>query len=113
MDDDVIVARIYLKETDHGRRTSLMEEILHILHDRHLVRGVVVFRGVAGFGSSGVVHAADLLRIRADLPLVIEFYDRPAVVEAAIGVLGDLVPAGHIVHWRASCPKFDSPTTGA
>jgi uncharacterized protein len=97
-----------LKESDHGRKTSLMEEILNILHDQHRVHGVVVIRGIAGFGSKGAVHSADLLRLMVDLPLVIEFYDKPDVAEAAIALLSDLVPAGHVVHWRATCPNFSS-----
>ena len=75
MSDDVTVVRIYLKESDHGRKKSLMEEILNILHDQHRVHGVIVFRGIAGFGSSGAVHSADLLRLMVDLPLVIEFFE--------------------------------------
>jgi uncharacterized protein len=108
MDDEVTVVRIYLKESDHGRKRSLMEEILNILHDQHRVHGVIVFRGVAGFGSKGAIHSADLLRLMVDLPLVIEFYDKPDVAEAAIALLSDLVPAGHVVHWRATCPNFSS-----
>jgi uncharacterized protein len=108
MDDEVTVVRIYLKESDHGRKRSLMEEILNILHDQHRVHGVVVFRGIAGFGSKGAVHSADILRLMVDLPLVIEFYDKPEVAEAAIALLNDLVPAGHVVHWRATCPNFSS-----
>jgi uncharacterized protein len=46
--------------------------------------------------------------LMVDLPIVIEFYDEPAVAQAAIALLGGLVPAGHIVHWRASCPNFRS-----
>lgn len=106
MQDDVMVVRIYLKESDHGRKRSLMEEILNILHDQNRVHGVTVFRGIAGFGSKGEVHSADLLRLMVDLPLVIEFYDKPDVAEAVIALLSGLVPAGHIVQWRATCPNF-------
>jgi uncharacterized protein len=37
--------------------------VLNILRDQHRVHGVVVFRGIAGFGSKGEVHAADILLI--------------------------------------------------
>ena len=106
MDTEVVVVRVYLKETDHGRRKTLMEEILNILHDQHRVHGVVVFRGIAGFGSKGEVHAADILRLTVDLPIVIEFYDEPAVALAAMDLLSGLVPPGHLVHWHASCRNF-------
>lgn len=108
MEEEITVVRIYLKESDQGRKKSLMEEILNILQDQHKMHGVTVFRGIAGFGSRGAVHSADLLRLMVDLPLVIEFYDRSVVADAAIALLSDLVPAGHIVRWRATCPNFNS-----
>jgi PII-like signaling protein len=78
-----------------------MREIFSLLHNRHAVQGVTVFRGVAGFGPHGEVHADDMLRLTVDLPLVIEFFDEPEVAEAAIHLLDDLVPGGHIVSWPA------------
>ncbi|HMN70315.1 MAG TPA: DUF190 domain-containing protein [Rhodoblastus sp.] len=96
------MARIYLSEADHGVRKALMKEILTLLQERHAVRGVTVFRGIAGFGASGEIRADDILRLNVDLPLVIEFFDEPRVVEAAIALLANLAPAGHIVSWPAS-----------
>jgi hypothetical protein len=95
------MVRIYLSEGDHGRRTTLMREILSALHDKHAVTGVTVFRGVAGFGSDGEVHEDDMLRINVDLPLVIEFFDEPTAAEAAIHLLETMVTQGHIVSWPA------------
>ena len=101
MANEVLMVRIYLSEADHGRRRALMQEIFSILHDRHAVQGVTVFRGVAGFGARGEVHADDILRLNVDLPLMIQFFDVPKVAEAAVGILRDLVPGGHIVSWPA------------
>lgn len=102
MDDEVMVSRVYISEADHGRRKSLMQEVLNILHDQQHLQGVVVFRAIAGFGDGGEVHAADILRLNVDLPLVIEFFDQPAVVKAALALLTPLVPAGHILCWTAT-----------
>ena len=101
MGNDILVVRIYLSEADHGRRKTLMQEILTLLQERHAVQGVTVFRAIAGFGAGGEVHAGDILRLNVDLPLVIEFFDEPKVAEAAIALLDGLVPGGHIVSWPA------------
>ena len=101
MTNDVLMVRVYLSEAEHGRRKTLMREIFSLLHDQHAVQGVTVFRGVAGFGPDGEVHADNMLRLTVDLPLVIEFFDQPEVAEAAIHLLDDLVPGGHIVSWPA------------
>jgi uncharacterized protein len=99
---DVTLVRIYLSEADHGHRRNLMREVLNLLHEQHRVAGVTVFRGIAGFGDTGEVHAADLLRLMVDLPLVIEFFDEPAKVEAVLPLLRGLVAEGHIVSWPAT-----------
>lgn len=103
METEVTMVRLYLSEADHSHRKTLMREILSILHDQHKVKGATVFRGIAGFGVTGEIHASDMLRILVDLPLVIEFYDTPAVVESVLGLLRDLVPEGQTVSWPASC----------
>jgi len=110
MDTEVMVVRIYLREAEHGKRKTLMQEVLSLLHDQHRVQGVVVFRGIAGFGDSGEVHAADLLRLNVDLPIVVEFFDKPDVAEAALKMLDAMIPAKHIVHWRATRRQGESAT---
>lgn len=97
-----MVSRVYISEADHGRRKSLMQEVLNVLHDQQRMQAVVVFRAIAGFGDSGEVHASDILRLNVDLPLVIEFFDRPDAVKAALELLRPLVPAGHILSWTAT-----------
>jgi uncharacterized protein len=108
MTNEMLMVRIYLSEADHGKRKTLMQEILTLLQDRHAVQGVTVFRGIAGFGAGGEVRADDILRLNVDLPLVIEFFDEPKVAEAAIDLIGDLVPKAHIVSWLAK--RSGAPT---
>jgi len=93
---DVTVVRIYLTE---GER--LMKTILAKLHDEEKVRGVTVFRGISGFGRSGVVHSAALLDLSLDLPVVIEFFDTPDKVRRIQSHLKELLPPGHVISWPA------------
>ena len=102
METDVTVVRIYLTEADQGRHKNLMREVLSLLHDRHRLKQVTVFRGIAGTGERGETRAADVLRVLVDLPLVIEFFDKAPVVEAVLPLLKQMIPTGRIISWSAS-----------
>jgi PII-like signaling protein len=90
------MVRIYLTEGE-----GLMKELLARLHDEEKVRGVTVFRGITGFGRSGVMHSSTLLDLSLDLPLVIEFFDEPAKVRRILSHLRDILQPGHVVSWPA------------
>ena len=93
---DVIMVRIYL--TEGG---DLHKQLLAKLHDEEKVRGVTVFRGISGFGRSGVVHSSTLLDLSLDLPLVIEFFDKPEKIKRILTHLRKILPPGHVVSWDA------------
>jgi PII-like signaling protein len=93
---DIIMVRIYLTEAGELQKTLLAK-----LHDEEKVRGVTVFRGISGFGRSGVVHSSTLLDLSLDLPLVIEFFDTPDKVNRILSHLRKLLPPGHVVSWGA------------
>lgn len=93
---DVTVVRIYCSEKG-GRYRELIER----LHDHERVAGVTAFRGIAGFGGSGRMHEVHLLDVSLDLPIIIEFFDRPERVEAILSDIKDLVPPGHVISWSA------------
>ena len=93
---EVIVVRIYLHEAK-----AHQAELLKFLHDESKVRGVTVFRGITGFGSSGKYHASTLMDMSLDLPVVVEFYDEPAKAMSIIEQLNNKISPGHIVYWPA------------
>jgi hypothetical protein len=93
---DVTVVRIYLTEGEKRLKTLIAR-----LHDEEKVRGVTVFRGVSGFGRSGVVHSSTLLDLSLDLPMVIEFFDTPDRVRRILNHLKTELPAGHVLTWAA------------
>jgi PII-like signaling protein len=93
---EVTMVRIYLTEGEGLAKTLLVR-----LHDEEKVRGVTVFRGIAGFGRSGVMHSSRLLDLSMDLPMVIEFFDEPAKIERILSHLKSQLPPGHVVTWTA------------
>lgn len=99
MDTPATIVRINLQESDHGRRRSLMNDVLDTLRQLDGVDGVSVLRGIAGMTGDHIVHAADMIHFDVDLPLIIEFCTLPDTARAAIGALTELVPSGHIVSW--------------
>jgi len=94
--ESVLFVRIYLTEAD-----KRLKDILQRLHDIEKVRGVTVFRAVSGFGRSGVLHSSSLLDLSLDLPVSVEFFDRPERVEQILEHFTDKFEPGHIVCWRA------------
>ena len=94
---EVTVARLYLTEGDHQ-----LERLLALLHDEERVCGVTAFRGIAGFGRSGRMHSSSLLDLSLDMPLVLEFFDRPERVEQVLQRLNQELGPGHILSWSAT-----------
>lgn len=93
---EVTVVRIYLSE---GQGQA--EQLLKRLHDWEHVRGVTVFRGIAGFGTSGKIHTAKLVDLSLDLPLIVEFFDTPDKVTAILEHLKNDIKPGHMLSWTA------------
>lgn len=92
----VTVVRIYCTE---GKEK--LKDMLSRLHDDYNVKGVTVFRGVAGFGASGKLHSSSLLDISLDLPQVIEFFDEQDKVASILSDLANSFKPGHVVSWSA------------
>lgn len=90
------IARLYtLEGKDHLAR------VLDILHDQEKVAGVTVMRGIAGYGQSGKMHTSTLLTLSLELPLVVEFFDKPEKIERVITKLQSKLDKKHIVSWLA------------
>jgi PII-like signaling protein len=93
---DVTMVRVYLTEGE-----GLLKELLAKLHDEEKVMGVTVFRAISGFGRSGHIHSASLLDLSMNLPIVIEFYDRPEKTQRIINHVSGLLEQGRVVSWPA------------
>lgn len=93
----ITMVRVYLTEGE-----SKLQALIKRLHDWEHVRGVTVFRGISGFGKSGVMHSATFVDMSLDLPVVIEFFDDPERVETILSHLSEMIDPNHIVSWPAN-----------
>lgn len=67
---------VYVTETDQADHQPLYTAIVQLLRREGCV-GATVTRGVAGFGSSAVIHASQILVLSMDMPMIISVVDRP------------------------------------
>lgn len=94
--ENVTIVRIYVREAEH-----LLEKIVTYLRDESDIAGLTVLRGVEGFSQGGEVHDAMLIDLSLDLPLVIEFYDRPERIDTVLHSLVRRFPLPHVIRWNA------------
>jgi PII-like signaling protein len=93
---EVTVVRLYLNEGE-----AQLESLLKRLHDWEKVKGVSVFRGIAGFGDSGEIHTSKFIDLGMELPLVVEFFDTPEKVVAIMEHISITMKPGHMLSWSA------------
>jgi len=100
---EVTMVRIYLTEGE-----GVLKNLLKRLHDWEKVKGVTVFRGISGFGGSGVTHTSVAVDLMMDLPVVVEFFDEPDKVASILEHINTMLTPGHIVSWNAQMSDGDA-----
>lgn len=84
---------VLVGEHDTWHHRPLYSEIVHRAHAAGLA-GASVFRGIEGFGVSGVVHTSRLLSLSEDLPVTVVIVDTAERVRAFLPELDELVTEG-------------------
>ncbi|HFD32202.1 MAG TPA: DUF190 domain-containing protein [Gammaproteobacteria bacterium] len=93
---DVTIVRIYLTEGE-----TQLKNLMKRLRDWEKLRGLTVFRGVSGFGESGIIHGADIVDLSLNLPIVVEFFDEDEKINRIIEHISDQIKTGHMLKWSA------------
>ncbi len=87
--------RVIICEGDREGGLPLAEAVVDALRDAEIA-GATILRGVAGYGSSAVLHTTHVLRLCEDLPMVIEAVDTVEKINAVLPRVQDLVGDGLI-----------------
>ena len=93
MKKTVKIARIYITEN-----SNLLNPAIKYLQAEK-IHGFSVFRAISGHGESGT-QTSSLVDLSLNLPLVIEFFDTPKKVDAALKHLNTIIKPAHIISWE-------------
>jgi PII-like signaling protein len=85
--------RVYIGERDHHGHQPLYAAIVEAARRAGLA-GATVYKGVAGFGAHSVVHAARVLDMSSDLPIVVEMIDETDKIRAFMPALTAMIDDG-------------------
>ena len=112
---EAMLLRVFIGESDRWKHQPLYEAIVLKAREMHLA-GATVLRGPMGYGKSGRLHTAKILRLSMDLPLVIEIVDSEEKINGFLPALEEMMPGGlvtlekvKVIDYRAN-PDAPSPT---
>jgi hypothetical protein len=95
VNDNGVLLRVFIGESDRFEGRPLFEAIVHKVRELGLA-GATVLRGTEGFGAHSVVHKASLLEMSTDLPIVVEIVDTDDNVRRLLPHLETMVQEGMI-----------------
>jgi len=108
--EEGVLLRIFIGESDRekGRDRPLYEGIVHRAREAHLA-GATVLKGPMGFGRHSRLHAAKLLEMSSDLPVVIEIVDAEEKIRSFLPVVDELVTEGLVTLEAVRVIKYAAP----
>jgi PII-like signaling protein len=88
-----VLLRIFIGEMHRYKGTPLYEAIVLKAREMNMA-GATVLRGPLGYGKTSVLHTSKILRLSADLPVVIEMVEKEEKIDAFLPVLDTMMDSG-------------------
>jgi PII-like signaling protein len=107
LEGEQVLMRIFIGESDQWEHRPLYMALIELFR-RHGLAGATVLRGVAGFGARSVVHTQSLLRLSADLPLVIEVVDSQEHLDKVLPPIDAMMGGGLITMEKVRVIRYDA-----
>jgi PII-like signaling protein len=106
LDGAQVLMRIFIGESDKWERRPLYVALVELFRAKGLA-GATVLRGVAGFGPSSILHTAGVLKLSADLPLVIEVVDSQEHLDAILPEVDRMMSGGLITMEKVRVLRYE------
>ena len=101
--------RLFIGEADRWHGRPLYEAIVEEARQRGLA-GATVWKGSLGFGAHSRMHTAKILRLSADLPVVIEIVDASEKIVSFVRErLDEMVLEGLVTLERVEVIMYRAP----
>ncbi|HVS98704.1 MAG TPA: DUF190 domain-containing protein [Puia sp.] len=119
LNGDSKLLRIFVGEIDKIGHQCLYEAIL-VAAKKQGMAGCTVIRGIMSYGASTRVHAARLIEISQDLPIIVEIVDKEEKINAFVEIAGALLEKANcgglitiekagVLYYKAGPKKRGSP----
>lgn len=103
--EQAMLLRIFIGESDRYKGKPLYEQI--VLKARELnLAGATAIRGILGFGADSRIHAAKLLELSLDLPIVVEIVDTEENINKLQPFLDESVTEGLVTLEKVRVIKY-------
>lgn len=106
IEGEQVLMRIFIGESDKWERRPLHAALLELFRSKGLA-GATVLRGVAGFGPRSILHTAGILKLSADLPLVIEVVDSEEHLNAVLPTVDAMMTGGLITMEKVRVVRYE------
>ena len=104
---DATLLRIFIGESDRHEHRPLYEVIVLKAREAGL-SGATVLRGPMGFGHSSRLHTDKILRLSADLPIVVEIVDSEEKINAFLSTLDTIMESGLVTLEKVKVLRYGS-----
>lgn len=106
-----IRVRAYFGERDRHHGKPLWSALLEFLRHEGAA-GATVTRGLAGYGANSKIHAASIVDLSADLPLVLEWVDSEEFVHELLPRLEEMLQGGLITTDPVTITRYQAHERG-
>ena len=106
---DAMLARIFLGEADRAPGGLPLYEAVVLKAREAGLAGATVLRGPMGFGRNSHLHTAKILRLSADLPIVVEIVDAEPKLRAFLEAIEPMMGSGLVTLERVQVIRYGTP----
>ena len=106
---DAMLARIFLGEADRAPGGLPLYEAVVLKARETGLAGATVLRGPMGFGRNSHLHTAKILRLSADLPIVVEIVDAEPKLRAFLEAIEPMMGSGLVTLERVQVIRYGTP----